>query len=539
MSARVAAVLIPLFYAIFYAPYGMDTTDFGYFYGYGWRILNGQAPYRDFAYIKPALPLYWHAFWMSLTPEKWLVLGGKLGFMATMLGASWFGALYLNKIFDLSKLRLSLPLLATCGFVFGVHSFPAMPWHTPDGVLFASASLWSAASGFCFVAGLLACCAFLCKQSFLFAPAAIFILIIILKRDKRALILYILACSLALGLAAGWLVANDAFSQFRAMTTGQLAISEALDAGALIYLRQNWLIPLGALVPWIVCLLVKKRVPSLLSPCFAYIFILTIWYIYNVFDQKTWIGFGASWPTFFMLLGGAAVLLPGRFLDPWTRRAPRFAGSVGLGAALLVAWSAAISGGYKIPAFFAVPLVFSFFLFGPLFGLKINALAWTTLLCGLVMFWVGYRYPYVFPVRPLQFSDFKRDAGEIYPRASGVIIDEEMAEKLAELKALRVKYGSNYKTLPGFTLAYFLNGDYPVYGSDWLIDWEINGETDKFYKELLDKKLKVFMEKDQMDAERADNYERAGYGVPQLVRKNWKVIDETPRFIVLEPPDDE
>ncbi|MDE5832787.1 MAG: ZIP family metal transporter [Desulfovibrio sp.] len=532
-----AAVLIPVFYAVFYAPYGMDTTDFGYFYGYGWRVLNGQIPYRDFAYIKPALPLYWHALWMAATPEKWLVLGGKLGFMASMLASSWFGALYLAKIFDFNKLRLSLPPLATCGFVFGVHSFPAMPWHTPDGVLFASASLLAAVSGYPFPAGILAACALLCKQSFLFVPAAVLILLIVLKSGKKKICYFVFALALTVGLAIGWLIYNGAFAQFRAMTTGQLAIAEALDAGILIYLRQNWLIPLCALLPWAVLKLLKKSPPPPLSPCFVYLVFLAAWYIYNVFAQKTWIGFGASWPTLFMILGGIAAFFPGRLLEPWTRTPQKFAGSVGLCAALVVSWSVAVSGGYKIPAFFATPLVFSFFLFAPLFRTRVNALAWATLLCGLVMFGAGYRYPYVFPIRTLNFSDFKYDAGEIFPRASGVMVDGEMAAKLAELKQLRAKYGPGYKTLPGFTLSYFLNADYPVYGSDWLIDWEINGEIEKFYKEALDKELKIFMEKDQMDAVRADHYERAAYGIPQLIRKNWKIIDETPHFIVLEPPD--
>ena len=92
--AWAAAVLTPLAYLLFYTPYGMDTTDFGYFYGYAWRILEGQVPYRDFYYIKPALPLYWHAFWMWLTPENVNVLAGKAGFVAGMLAASWFAALF-------------------------------------------------------------------------------------------------------------------------------------------------------------------------------------------------------------------------------------------------------------------------------------------------------------------------------------------------------------------------------------------------------------------------------------------------------------
>ncbi len=75
-----------------------------------------------------------------------------------------------------------------------------------------------------------------------------------------------------------------------------------------------------------------------------------------------------------------------------------------------------------------------------------------------------------------------------------------------------------------------------VLGSDWLIDWEINGQVDRVYQELLDKNLTVFMERDQLDTQKADAYDRAGYGVPQRVRKNWKIVDETPHFVVFQRP---
>ena len=127
-------------------------------------------------------------------------------------------------------------------------------------------------------------------------------------------------------------------------------------------------------------------------------------------------------------------------------------------------------------------------------------------------------------------------AGQIYPKAGGVRVDADMYARLAELKALRAKYGPNYKTMPGFSFAYYLNNDRPVYGSDWLIDWEINAEVDALYQELLDKKLTVFMERDQLDTRKADAYDRAGYSVPQRVRHEWRVVEETPHFVVFQPP---
>ena len=294
------------------------------------------------------------------------------------------------------------------------------------------------------------------------------------------------------------------------------------------------------MAPWLAARLRGKRLPAWLFPAYIYLVLLTVWYVREVLLKQGWIGYGTSWPTLFVLLGGLCVLLPQVFLVRWLRDAavplPRLRAAVGLGAGLVASWSVAISGGYKIPAFFAVPLLFSLFIVHARIGGRVRPLAWAALLAGLIMFGTGYQYPYVFPERPMPRAALTHDAGSVYARASGVMVDEDMLARLAELKALREKYGPRYKTLPGFSFAYYLNGDEPVYGSDWLIDWEINGEVDRLYQELLDKGLTVFMERDQMDAEKADAYDRAGYGVPQRVRHHWRVVDETPHFVVFQPP---
>lgn len=608
--AWLCAILVPLAYVLFYTPYGMDTTDFGYFYAYAWRILDGQVPYRDFHYIKPALPLYWHALWMCLTPDKVNMLGGKLGFVAELLAASWFAALFCRRFLDLRALGLSLPLLATLGFVFGVHSFPHMPWHTADGILFAGASLWAVAAGWPLLAGILAACAMLCKQSFLFVPLAVALLAMFTGPESKFSRSGLWrSCRVFAGwlavMALVWLLLGlaGARADFARLTTGQLAISEALEAGIWIYLRQNWWLPLLALLPWLAITLLGRdsgyKCPAWLLPCPLYLLLLGIWYLTEAISSRSWIGFGTSWPTLFVVLGGLCLLFPGKLVLPWLSANSGKTGQGGsriwqlwrarlcLGSLLLVSWSVAISGGYKVPAMFAVPLVLSLLLVHAWFrstptrsegagtavdgsayrsqnsliarkafsaspassfaGLSgktqckqdqtCSGLAWLALVLGLAIFAVGYQYPYVFPARFMPRSALSHDAGQIYPKAAGIMVDGELYAKLAELKELRAKYGPRYKTLPGFCQAYYLNGDKPLGRSDWLIDWEINAETESVYQDLLDQKLYVIMERDQMDSTKADAYARAGYTVPQMVRHRWRIIDQTRHLVVFAPPE--
>lgn len=515
----------------------MDTTDFGYFYAYAWRILQGELPYRDFFYIKPALPLYWHALWLNITPFKWQILAGKAGFCLSILASSWLGSLYISKIFNLRALGLPLPLLATAAFIFGIHCFPHMPWHTADGVLFCSASLLAAVSGWSILGGIFAAAAVLCKQSFILAPLAILLYLFISRRHWLPF-----AAALCLGVAAWciWLAINGAWQPFLTQTTGQLDIHEALDAGILIYFRQNWLLPAAACIPLLVSRLLHKHIPSWLAPAWCYLALLSVAMLMLVQEQKTWAGFGLSWPTLFMLLGAVAMLLPGILLRPYALDARSSLSnlSVALGAALVCSWSVAISGGYKIPAFFAAPLLFSFLLWHARFYGSACRLAWGAIAAGIIIFAAAWQYPYTFPVRSLAKADLQYDAGTIYPQATGVKVDADMLARLKELKELRAKYGPNYKTLPGFSFAYYLNGDKPVIASDWLIDWEINGQIDALYDELMRKNVTVFMERDQLDAAKADAYDRAGYSVPQKVRKRWRVVEETPHFVVFQRPAD-
>lgn len=600
-AARVFAVLLPLAYLALYAPYGIDTTDFGFFYGHSWRVLLGEVPFRDFYYTKPPASLYWHALWLWLTPERASVLAGKAGFLVEMLAAAWLGALFLRRIFDFDRLGVPVPLLATAAFVFGVHSFPAMPWHTADGTLFGAAALYVAArgravcdqgqggrAGACAripnfatgaLAGVLAGVAVLAKQSFLFVPVAAFLTALTFHSRRRAA-----------GVAAGTALCLGAFvilclragiwSAFREQTTGGLSLHEALEAGVFIYLRQPLGLPAVAAGGWLLHELAsrqRRRLPCcanppgrliwrLLRPVPLYFLALTVWYVHAALTGREWIGYGASWPMLLVTLGGVMILLPRHFLAPFARMdgvrsaaARRLGPSVGFGAALALAWSTGISGGYKVPAFFTAPLLLGAVFFHVFLTSRETArsrgqgtagdgatgqgmtgrgapLLWLALVCGVVMFRTGYERPYVFPARDMPRSSLVHDAGVVFPRLTGVLVDAQSLELLRELRDLRARYGPNYKTLPGFPLAYLLTGDRPALPAEWLQDWEINGETETVYRLLMERDIVVLFERDQLDTISPDGYARTRYTVPARVRREWRQVDETRHFVVFRRP---
>lgn len=550
-ASTVFAVLVPLGYLILYAPYGMDTTDFGFFYGYPWHILQGEVPYRDFYYTKPPVSLYWHAFWLWISPEKISVLCGKIGFLAEMLISSWLGVLFLGKIFDLHK--IPLPLLATTAFVFSVHCFPAMPWHTADGTLFSSAALYLTVCEnrkFALLAGIMAGLAVLTKQSFLLIPLASCVVALAHHSLWYAAKIAIGTVVILAGFA-GICISLGIWENFLAQTTGGLDFKEAAEAGIWIYTKQNMILPIAAIdtagLLWLSKRFVDPSCSSWMSrfqPVPLYFIALTLWYINDAMTSQEWIGSGVSWSTLLVIFGGMMVLFPKTFLYPFARKnLPHsilhpLAPSLGFGAALILAWSTGISGGYKSPAFFAAPLICTALLIH-LYLKKHrisywqgSSLLWMILFCGILMFRFGYERPYVFPIRDMPRSSLIYDAGSVYKQMAGVLVDQENFEILKELKQLRQKYGANYKTLPAFPMAYFLNGDKPVLPAEWLQDWEIHWESEKVYNLLVKRNIIVFFEKSQLDVLSPDAYERTRYTVPHRVRCEWRQIDETRHFVV-------
>ena len=591
-SARLAsllAVAVPVAYVAGYAPYGMDTTDFGFFYGHAWRILQGEVPYRDFFYVKPPLSLYWHAFWLWLTPERFSVLAGKAGFYAEMLAASWLGALYLARAVDLRRLGVPLPLLATLGFVWSVHSFPPMPWHTLEGVLFGAGALYAVAAGHPLLAGVLAAASALTKQSYALVPLGVAMAALVAGRagmcsrgggvaggtvatlpesaaasacrsGLRGLhwrdgALAMLGAAASFAVFAGLLRAAGAWDAFRTMTTGlggQTGLGEALQAGVMLYLTQDLPLPALALLLWGAWAVLDGRPRGGVQPLVLYVLLLAGDYLYTVASTREWIGYGADWPLLLVAVGAVCVVFSGDLVGafavgggPGTASASsRFSPAVSpvgraavlLGAGLLLAWSTGISWGYKTPAFFAAPLWLAAMLVHARLGGLAATLAWVALVCGLVMFRAGYQYPYVFPQRPLSRAELAHDAGAVFPRLTGVKVDGVLLGTLRDLRDLRARHGANYKTLPGFPLAYLLTGDRPVLPAEWLQDGEINGRVDEVYGLLVARDVVVFMERDQMDTVSPDGYERTRYSVPARVRREWRAVDETEHFVVFRRP---
>ncbi len=154
---------------------GLIPTDDGFVMAYSRRLLEGEAPHRDFISVRPLAS--------ALLYLPFVRLGGGHTFYVARLfvwgefaSFAWLSTLILERLLGISFRRFDRILLALTAFALSAHTFPVMPWFTVDGLFFLSLGLFLATgdsrasqlSGYALV-GLSA----LCKQTFVFAgPAA-------------------------------------------------------------------------------------------------------------------------------------------------------------------------------------------------------------------------------------------------------------------------------------------------------------------------------------------------------------------------------
>lgn len=176
-------VSVSLFSQLLYSWIGYNPTDDGLILALSRRILNGEIPHKDFISIRPVgsgvlhLPFVLfsgdYCFWLS----RFFVW-----FQFACIACLW--TLIINKTLNLNFLGFEKFILSLIAFVASAHYFPAMAWHSIDGVFLISIGIALCMSRFFSlkIAGyFLIGCSYLCKQNF----ALVFPLSIILFNDWR------------------------------------------------------------------------------------------------------------------------------------------------------------------------------------------------------------------------------------------------------------------------------------------------------------------------------------------------------------------
>ena len=488
MSRRIIERVLPAawiagaagLYTLVYGRHGYSGADEGFITGLGWRVLQGEVPYRDFIYVRPPVSPLLHAVPLLLAAGGPVVLIQRLLCYAALAAAAWAAVSALGREFRLDGAEAPGPLLlATVGLVVSVQSFPPMPWHTVDGVLLGALGIAALArargAGGQILGTLAVALAAGTKQSF--APLVVLALgWLAVSGGRRALAVGVATLVALAGTACALLAAAGALAPALEQTTGQLGAGSLLNSGLLSQLRGLGLAAGPGIVLWAAADR-GARWLGLRSPGRAALpwFLMLALYAGIVAVEAGRERFGAPpWnhPALLLVVTLAGVLYDAR--DPLRAR-----WLLGLSAAL--AWCASLSWGYQTPALFATPLVFGVLHYARRWlGTAPRPLALGLLAAALVAQAVAYRHPY----REAPRAELTADLGAVFPELAGIRTSEEGLARWIELVELRESHARAFVVLPARPAAHWLLGERSPLAVDWAIDAETAGRTAELLAQL-------------------------------------------------------
>lgn len=464
--------LLPLLYFCLYGFDGFADTDQGFVPALAWRVKLGQLPYLDFVYVRPPLTPVLHALELWLWPLDLQVLGMRLDYYLMLWASVAFGVMTLRRHWDFQRLGIHPWMLGVLGFLFAAHNFPAMPWHTVDGIFFGSLGIWLVThphARWRMVAGLCALAlAGLAKQPFAVMLPLGMGLLGLLHPLKKTLVV----SALALGvLAAGATLALTLLPQgfaaaMLAQVMGASQAGELLRTGLILYL---W--PSGIAVAILLGVGAFMRTPR----------------------GKRWLAVGllatlalfplghaglAVWKMTFMppRLGVYHALLLAAMLAAMFhgRKGGRKPAAVLLLLSVL-SWASSLSWGYAVPVLFALPGVFGVLLL--MRGHLGFTFATWHLPAAAGLAFLGFFLLQLFPYRDAPRWELQAGAGQVFPQLSHIRTSAENIARLKELRALDSLYQGNFIVLPAQPAAHYLARRVPPLGIDWEHDAEIGPAT--------------------------------------------------------------
>jgi hypothetical protein len=440
-------------------------------------------------------------------------------------------------------------VLATCGFIVSVHSYPACAWHTVDGILFSVLSLWlyagsqisrsslffrSSAAGFALVAALL------CKQSF-YPLAVLFPALLLLwnhplkKQGLRGFATGILLCT---ALFFSYLHQNNLLENYFNMTGAAASGGQALQHGILDYLRIKPVLALCSVLLWspVVWWFWKRtRVRTAHIAWRLWLVFLLATYSTECWKQAAFTAPFAQARLFFLV--GAA--FAGWQMYEWYKN-KKGASILKTGlpqhivvllALLAVSWSASVSWGYNLPILFATPWVFA--------GMEIGRMLWGAdrqkpfpvygHLAVIALLLAVARFSYEFVYRDGKRSEMTEHLGAVFPQLRGIYSTPETAGLYKDMQELSRRYGPDFAVLPAFPQAHFLTGTCSPLPLDWVVRRETNGNNDLIMSNLETARPVLFIQKSFLEKIETD----PELALTKQLMERGSFLEETPFFRVV------
>ena len=426
-------------YFCFLIFYSLDVIDSSFILSFVMRLQNGQKIYKDFDYVRPFGSILIWDLLLYFTPKnfKYLFLLSRIIVLLEIILISF---LIFKIYFNTNKQLIAL------FFIFILHNFNIMPWHTIDGILISIIGIYFFQRKFYLSTMLFALLAMSIKQSFYIFGATLLCCIVILSsKEKFKLIKTDIRIFLICGTIVCIAIFNlDLLRNFKSMflqIMGSSDINQFVEVGCKSYFLENTYYNILIIISLLILYIIPVRQKSLFV-----LFSIAIIYIFSapLFNGGNYIGI----KTMFLYLCVLAI---------------KQRQNLSVLLLFLLAWSCSISWGGNTPVFLI--FVLYIILFRDFF--TSNYYITTFLIFGLVNFsLIRINYPY-FNTSPLktEYIWIKNENA-----ISGLYINKKTYNYIKEAQTINDKY-NNVFFLPGSPLLDVVNNSY-ISRSSWEMDVE-------------------------------------------------------------------
>lgn len=482
-------ILVSCLYFVFIIIYSVNQYDLGFILSFVKRIEQGQVIYKDFDYVRPFFGVAFWDYLLYIIPSQsnYLILFSRI----FVILESLIIVLLIQKIFS-DKIKISVSVLLTVCFL---HSFPIMPWHTIDGILFSVLSIFFFKKKYILSSLIFILFACLTKQSFFIFGIGFSIITIVnqyrdfkLKKQDIYIFMGFLLFFIII-LYQYHLIENIKY--FLSQVLYSSASSGFYSAAVKPYLFDKTFENILFLSLLIILCIVKIKI-EIIDYCLTAIF--TILMIIPFLNNGT-----------YLFIHQIYVILLVLFIKYKNQNKLIY-------LLFFVGWSSSISWGYNNPAFFIFILIYNFLHQKN----KYIYFLWSLSLFSLFFYRIKYTY----------LSDNILDSKYIFTKnisaVSGLLISEKENNYISEAQKLNQEY-KNLIFVPGSPLLDLINHNFPNRAS-----WEMDVEYPNWQSDADSLKTHVIAV-DNMQSYKEGFYKSS---FTKTVISNKKIIKKTKSFTI-------
>lgn len=467
---------LPIVFLIVFGRFGLEDSDSGFLVAMGWRILDGQLPYRDFIYIRPPLSVYWSALQLKITPEVGQVLWMRLINYYQLLGQVVLTTFILVRQYKFESLGINPYVFAFIAFLLTSTGTLYFQWHTTDGIFLAVLGFFILLrfdNSVCaaFLSGVIFSLAALTKQNYAAVPIIGTVMAFVMFGPRRAAVV-ILGAATAGVLFVVYLQVFGLLDLFLGQTLGVARPSDLLLSGLFAYFINHDLF--FAFLAFMLLAFTLTRAAEyrrywarcygdgLLLLCAIFGLLATM--IAPMLVPSAYLN-PVDWDRIIPVLIVIAFL----YLMAVDREAAR--SHVVLFALLGVSWASSVSWGGLSPIQYFAPVLFAtvYLLKRYTLSLESKFVIGGVLTVLIAIAFIGSIKPY----RNGYIWNMKSDAGLLSDKLAYIKTESSSFEKHAEVKSLLKMYPRS-TILPSMPAAYYLYNEHNQFPMDWAMDVEAN-----------------------------------------------------------------